>query len=118
MTKKEMFEMTINILAETDASEKDELIAGLQHEIELLNHKRSTSKGMTKTQKENEVIMAQILDALGTFETPVTVTELIAGGAGLAGFTNQKVSALLRKLVEGGKVTKVIEGKKAKFALA
>ena len=118
MTKKEMFEMTINILAETVAPEKEDLIAGLQHEIELLDRKRSTPKGMTKTQKENGAIMTQILDALGTFETPVTVTELIAGGAGLTGFTNQKVSALLRKLVEGGKVTKVIEGKKARFALA
>ena len=71
MTKKEMFEMTINILAETVAPEKEDLIAGLQHEIELLDRKRSTPKGMTKTQKENEVIMTQILDALGTFETPV-----------------------------------------------
>lgn len=118
MTKREMFEMTINILAETVAPEKDELIESLWHEIELLDRKRSTPKGMTKTQKENEAIMNQILADLKDFDTPVTVTELIADGAGLQGFTNQKISALLRKLVEGGSVTKVIEGKKARFALA
>lgn len=118
MTKREMFEMTINILAETTAPEKDELIEKLHHEIELLDHKRSTPRGMTKTQKENEGVMAQILTALESFETPVTVTELIAGGEGLAEFTNQKISALLRKLVNEGKVTKTIEGKKARFAIA
>ena len=55
---------------------------------------------------------------LAEFEAPVTVTELIAGGEGLEGLTNQKVSALLRKMVEVGRVVKTIEGKKAKFALA
>lgn len=118
MTKKEMYTMTINILAETNAPEKDELITMLEHEIELLARKKSATRGMTKTQKENEGVMELILTALETFDEPVTVTELIANGAGLAGFTNQKISALLRKLVDAGKVTKVIEGKKARFALA
>ena len=118
MTKREMFEMAINVIAETTAPEKDELIAGLEHEIELLNRKKSTSRGMTKTQKENLEIMELILADLDSIGEPVTVTELLAQGENMTGFTNQKISALLRKLVEAGKVTKVIEGKKAKFALA
>ena len=80
--------------------------------------KRSTSKTPTKTQKANEVIMDQIAVDLAEFEKPVTVTELIAGGEGMEGLTNQKVSALLRKMVEAGRVVKTIEGKKALFALA
>jgi DNA-binding transcriptional ArsR family regulator len=118
MTKREMFEMTINILAETTAPEKDELIEKLHHEIELLDHKRSTPRGMTKTQKENEIIMTNILDALVDIGEPTTVTDLIAHGIEGFELTNQKVSALLRKLVEKGKVTKTIEGKKARFAIA
>jgi len=118
MTKKEMYTMTINILAETNAPEKDELITMLEHEIELLNRKKSTSKGMTKTQKENLEIMELILADLDTIAEPVTVTELLAQGENMTGFTNQKISALLRKLVDAGKVTKVVEGKKARFALA
>ena len=80
--------------------------------------KRSTSKTPTKTQKANEGIMDQIAVDLAEFEKPVTVTELIAGGEGMEGLTNQKVSALLRKMVEAGRVVKTIEGKKALFALA
>lgn len=86
--------------------------------------KRSTSKTPTKTQKENEVIMANILNALVDIGEPTTVTDLIAHG--VEGFptadgkvlTNQKVSALLRKMIEAGRVVKTIEGKKALFAVA
>jgi hypothetical protein len=80
--------------------------------------KRSTKKTPTKTQKANEGIMDTIEVALGKFENPITVTELIAGGEGLEGLTNQKVSALLRKMIEAGRVVKTIDGKKALFALA
>lgn len=119
MTKKEMFTQLIAIV-ETETVEvenKDELIEGLQHEIDLLA-KRGGKKGLTKTQKENEGIMETIVNALAELETPVTVTELIATGEGLEGYTNQKISALLRKLVEAGKVVKTIEKKKAYFEVA
>ena len=112
MTKREMFEMIATVNADNA-----EIVDFCKHEIELLSRK-SASKGLTKVQKENEGIMDLILVALAELGTPVTVTELIAGGKGLEGLTNQKVSALLRKLVDTNKVTKSIEGKKAKFALA
>jgi DNA-binding transcriptional ArsR family regulator len=80
--------------------------------------KRGSAKTPTKTQKENEVIMTNILDALADVGEPTTVTDLISHGIEGFELTNQKVSALLRKLVERGKVTKTIEGKKAMFALA
>ena len=80
--------------------------------------KRGSSKSPTKTQKENEVIMEKILESLEGIGEAVSVTELIAYGIEGYELTNQKVSALLRKLVERGKVTKVIEGKKAKFSVA
>ena len=86
--------------------------------------KRSTTKTPTKKQKENEVIMANILNALVDIGEPATVTNLIAHG--VEGFptadgkvlTSQKASPLLRKLVDAGKVVKTIEGKKALFSIA
>lgn len=80
--------------------------------------KRGSSKAPTKTQKENEVIMAKILEALADIGEPTTVTDLLAHG--IEGFepTNQKASALLRKLIEAGKVTKAKEGKKMLYSLA
>ena len=80
--------------------------------------KRGSSKSPTKTQKENEVIMEHILISLADIGTPCTVTELLAHGVGDYSLTNQKTSALLRKLVEAGKVSKTIEGKKAMFCIA
>ena len=111
MTKKEMFANIATLLADNA-----EVVDFCNHEISLLEN-RKTSKGLTKTQKDNEVIMEKIALALSAMDEPVTVTELIASGNGLEGLTNQKVSALLRKMIEDGQVEKIIEKKKAFFRL-
>ena len=80
--------------------------------------KRSTSKTPTKTQKENEIIMDRMLAALEAIGAPTTVTDLLAHGIDGYTLTNQKASALLRKLVEANKVIKTIEGRKAMFSIA
>ena len=79
--------------------------------------KRSTSKTPTKTQKANEEVKAVIADVLADTGEKMTVTEMIADER-LNGYTNQKISALLRQMVEAGKVVKTLEGKKAYFAVA
>jgi hypothetical protein len=80
--------------------------------------KRGSSKTPTKTQKENVVIMERIVDALSDVGEPVTVTDLLKHGVEGYELTNQKASALLRKMVEDGKVVKSTEGRKTKFSLA
>lgn len=112
MTKREMFAH----IASVNASDA-EIVDFCNHQIELLDARKG-SKSPTKTQRENEGIMDQIALDLTEFDKPVTVTELIAGGEGLEGLTNQKVSALLRKMIEAGRVVKTIEGKKAYFSIA
>ena len=115
MTKREMFAAIANV-AEVAANE--EMMAFISHEIELLDaRKNSKSKGMTKTQKENEGVKAVIAEVLAESESKKTVTELISDER-LNGYTNQKISALLRQMVEAGKVVKSIEGKKAYFEVA
>ena len=80
--------------------------------------KRSGGKrGMTTTQKANVGIKETIVDVLAEKDNPATVTELIADER-LHGFTNQKISALLRQLVDENKVTKSVNKKKSYFALA
>lgn len=112
MTKREMFAHIATINA-NDA----EIVEFCNHEIELLENRKG-SKTPTKNQKANEGIMDTIAEVLGDIEGGVTVTDLIASSEGLKDFTNQKISALLRKMVESGRVVKTIEGKKALFALA
>lgn len=112
MTKKEMF----NLIATLNA-DNTEIVEFCNHEIELLD-KRGSTKTPTKTQKENEVIMATIEEALTAIGDKTTVTNLIVSTEALANLSNQKVSALLRKMVETGKVIKTTEGKKTFFSIA
>lgn len=112
MTYAQALEVAIN------AVENEEVVEKLKALKVQLEKRGSGKKGMTKTQKENEGLMETITNALAELENPVTVTELIATGEGLEGYTNQKISALLRKLVEAGKVVKTIEKKRAYFAVA
>lgn len=115
MTKREMFVAIANV-AEVAANE--EMMTFINHEIDLLDaRKNNKSKGMTKTQKANEEVKAVIADVLAQAEEKMTVTEMLADER-LAGFTNQKISALLRQMVEANKVVKTIEGKKAYFEAA
>jgi hypothetical protein len=112
MTKREMFVK----IATVNAADT-EIVEFCNREIELLDN-RKNSKTPTKTQKANEGIMDTIAEALKGFEGGVTVTELMASNEVLKDLSNQKVSALLRKMRDDGRVIKTIEGKKALFSLA
>lgn len=112
MTKKEMFESLKGYVVDNA-----EMVAFIDHEIELLNRKASKSS-QTKTQKENEGIMENILVALEKVGRPVTITELQNENEDMAQYSNQKLSALLKKLNESGKVSKVTDKKKSYFSIA
>lgn len=113
MTKKEMF---AQIMVNYNLTEEER--AFIQHEIELLE-KKSSKSGQTKTQKENEILMEQLVIALGEMEKAVTISEFQGNSkAEVATLSNQKISALLKKLVESGKVVKTVEKKKSYFSVA
>lgn len=114
MTKKDYFNQ---LLAIKEVSANEDLVGFINHEIELLA-KKSGKSGQTKTQKENEGILKTIMECLATDRTPMTITELQGAYTELADFSNQKLSALMKKLVDNGTVTKTIDKKKSYFVLA
>ena len=116
MTKKDYFNLIAEIVANADVENQDDIQAFISHEIELLKKKSSKSKP-SKTQKENEGIMQEIVSVLATLDTPVTVTELMKADETMAVYSNQKLSALLKKLVDNGTVKKTVEKKKSYFFL-
>ena len=123
MTYAQALDVAIAVLSQTDTNPVvDESNATVIEKLEALQAQLAKRTGgkktPTKTQKENELIMDQILLTLEMIGEPVTVTELLEYGIEGYTLTNQKTSALLRKLIEAEKVVKTIEGKKAKFALA
>lgn len=114
-TKKEMFGELIRLAQE---NERTDLVEFCEHEIELLNKKASAS-GQTKTQAENEKIKVIIAEELTRIARAVTISELIKESESLGQYSNQKLSALLKQMVENDKtVTKIIDKKKSLFTIA
>lgn len=116
MTKKEYFAVLAEVVANSDMENKDGALAFIAHEVELLE-KKSAKSGQTKTQKENAEILVKIKAELAEVGKAVTITELQAASAEMAQYSNQKLSALLKKLVESGEVVKTTEKKKSYFAV-
>lgn len=111
ITKKEMFTMI-----KAQVKDNAEMVAFIDHEIELLDKKASNKKA-TKTQEANIGIKSTILAVLEGGKS-MTVTEMQGASTELGELSNQKVSALVRQLVEVGKVVKTIDKKVSRFSLA
>lgn len=118
VTKKERFTQLLEI---AEVKKNEELVKFINHELELLE-KKSGSKKQTETQKANEELMTVIADTLATCENAVTVSELMKmrefelPNGEIA--SNQKLSAMLKKMADNGTVVRTVEKKKAYFSLA
>ena len=113
ITKREVIGM---MMKEEVVKANPTYVAYLENELALLD-KKARNKKATKTQEENVGIKATILEVLATIGSG-TVTDIQNGNAELSALSNQKVSALVRQLVESGKVVKTVEKKKSIFSLA
>ena len=117
VTKRERFSQLMEIVKASNVENSAELVAFIEHEVELLAKKNSRSGKPTKTQVENETIKAQIISVLERVGKPMTVTQLLAESE-FTGLSNQKVSALLTQLRKSGEVVRTIEKKVAFYSLA
>lgn len=111
VTIKEQFTEVAEVLRGVDRADLAEFIEG---RIEVLN-KKAENKKATAKQEENEQIKVQVLANLAERTEGVTVGELIKD---FEGVSSQKMSALLRQLVEGGKVNREVVKKVAYFSIA
>lgn len=115
MTKRDYFSKLIEIVECANVDNSEEIIDFLNHEIELSKKKSSVK---TKTQKENEVLMEVVFNVLAEVGKPMTVSELMSANEEIGAMSNQKVSALLKKLKEDERVIRVEDKKKAYFSVA
>ena len=93
-----------------------ELVAFIDHELELLDKK--TSAKSTKVNTEQVELMEKIVNALNEIGRSVTISELQKENAEMAEYSNQKLSAMLKKLVDNKQVTKMVDKKKSYFMVA
>ena len=113
ITKREVIGMMMN---EEVVKANPTYVAYLENELALLD-KKAQNKKATKTQEQNIGIKATILKVLATIGSG-TVTDIQNGNEELSALSNQKVSALVRQLVESGEVVKTVDKKKSIFSLA
>ena len=111
ITKREVINAMLN---EVFVKENANYKAYLENELALLD-KKSANKKATKTQEENVEIKAEIKAVLTT--EGATVTEIQSKSEMLSNLSNQRVSALLRQLIDAGEVVKTTDKKKSYFAL-
>ena len=114
MTKKEYFAQVRNIVEVSATENVTDILAFIDHEIEMLD-KKSSSKKPTANQIENEKFKEIILETLTEQYKPMTVTEILT--VSNIGITNQRASAILRQMVENGDVIKTIEKRKSYFSV-
>ena len=110
-TKKDLFLEVREVVAGNE-----ELVAFVDHELELLNKKTSTKS--TKVNEEQVALMEKIVNALNEIDRSVTISELQKENAEMAEYSNQKLSAMLKKLVDNKQVTKMVDKKKSYFMVA
>ena len=103
MTKREMFaEIRKAVIDNSD------MVAFIDHELELLDKKKSGTRKPTKTQVENLAFKEQILEALIDADEPLTMKEIFEVVPALEGLTTQRVTHILTALIKEGKVEREI----------
>ena len=117
MTKKEYFAIIRTIVEATEREDKEAMLGFIDHEVELLSKKKSSTN--SKKDKELEELCIKVEEALKELGKPVTITEFMnESTAEVATLSNQKLSALLRKCKDERHTVKREEiKKKAYFSL-
>ena len=99
----------------TNCEMPEEVRAKLVALSESLVKKASAEKKPTKTQQENAEVANVLYDEMLACGKALTVSDMLAQFECVKGMSNQKVSALVRKLKDAGKVEKSVEGRKSFF---
>lgn len=116
MTKAQKFAMIADI---PEVKNNPMLAEFIAHEVELLSKKNSADKKPTAQQEANATIKADILGVMEANPKQLfTVSELLKKVPNLPDtMTNQRMSALVRQMVDAGQVKRTEDKRKAFFSL-
>lgn len=119
VTKKDYFNALRALVVDTEVENKTALIDFIDNELALLAKKANSAKSKpSKAQAENESIKEAIIAALNEAEKALTITEFQTAYPEFAEYSNQKLSALFKQLVDAGAVEKTVVKKKSYFSVA
>ncbi len=117
MTKREMFNAILSVEA---VAANEEMVNFINHEIELLDKKKASSKKPTKTQLENEGFKAEIVAFLTETDGMRNIKEIQAeiDNPKIAAMSNQRITHLLTALRKEEKVIREYIKKVPYFSIA
>ena len=116
LTKRDRFEALLKM---SEVQANPDMVTFIEHEIELLARKNAGDKKPTANQVANDGYKDIIFTEMTANPDKLyTVTELIKNVDGLGDLTNQRVSALLRQMIEANGVEKIVDKRKSYFRLA
>lgn len=112
LTKRDHFN---NLLKIAEVNGNPVLVEFIEHELELLAKKNSAEKKPTAVQIANEGIKSVILETLTESGKMMTISEMQKANEELAELSNQRISALVRQLINDEKVERIEDKRKAYF---
>ena len=113
-TKKEMF----NIIKEA-MSDNAEVVAFVEHELELLERKNSAERKPTVNQLDNKKVKKVVLEKIGT--NSYTITEIIKNvlaNTEWADLTCSRMTAIATQMAEDGDLIREVVKRKAYYKKA
>ena len=116
ITKRDRYNELLNI---ADVQANPDLVAFINHELELLDRKNASTgeKKLTATQIANEGIKQAILDEM-EINRLYTISEMMKVLSCCAELSNQKITRLVSDLVKDNKLIRTEDKRKAYFSLA
>ena len=113
ITKREVIN---SMLANEVIASNETYVAYLQNELKLLD-KKAEKKGKSEDElKELARLKEVVVETLASVGKG-TVSEIQKANSELAELSNQKVTSLLKSLIEDGVVAKTVESRKSIFSL-
>lgn len=117
-TKKDNYNALLAFIAEVQPTNATQLTEFINHEIELIERKAAKASGtVSKTAQANMALAEDVFNALADCENAVTISEFQTQCPAFAEYSNQKMSAIFKKLVDSGRVEKTIIKKKSYFSV-
>jgi hypothetical protein len=117
MTKAVAWGIVRGIVKESGHPKTEELLSKIDNELGLLEKKNSGEKKPTATQVANEGLKQSIVEGMEANRV-YTIGELVKEIPACAELSTSKMSALLRQLIDAGKVVRTEDKRKAYFSLA
>lgn len=116
-TQREWFDEIIRMAKGDTNVDVAGVIAFAEGRIVALDKKSENRKPSKAQVEQDSALMARIEEVLADAEGGKTATEVLSA-LGDSSLSNQKVSAILKKMVAEGTVVKVMDKKKALWSLA